>query len=68
MAAKLQAGSIYINNYNVYPPGIPFGGFKASGFGRENGLETLEHYTQTKAVYVEGGQIELPFPMDSCEN
>ncbi|KAF7255675.1 hypothetical protein EG68_06979 [Paragonimus skrjabini miyazakii] len=62
IASQLECGSVYVNSYNVYPPGIPFGGYKQSGFGRENSLETLLSYTQIKAVYVEGGSLPDPFP------
>ncbi|OON15922.1 betaine-aldehyde dehydrogenase domain protein, partial [Opisthorchis viverrini] len=62
IAALLECGSVYVNSYNVYPPGIPFGGYKQSGFGRENSLDTLHSYTQLKAVYVEGGKLPHPFP------
>ena len=61
MASHLEAGSLYINNYNVYPVGVPFGGYKKSGLGRENGPEALDHYTQVKSVYVEMNDIEAPF-------
>lgn len=62
VAARLQCGSVYVNSYNAYPPGIPFGGYKQSGFGRENSLDTLLSYTQLKAVYVEGARLPEPFP------
>uniref|UniRef100_A0A183ARR1 Aldedh domain-containing protein n=1 Tax=Echinostoma caproni TaxID=27848 RepID=A0A183ARR1_9TREM len=64
IAAQLQCGSVYVNSFNYYPPGIPFGGYKQSGFGRENGIDTLLAYTQLKAVYVEGGQLPDPFPVE----
>jgi len=60
VAAALEAGSVWINNYNVYPPDMPFGGYKKSGIGRENGLAVLEHYTQLKSVYVELGDVDCP--------
>lgn len=41
---------------------VPFGGTKHSGLGRENGLVTVEHYTQLKTVYVELGDVESPWP------
>lgn len=53
VVAQLQAGICWINNYNITPVEIPFGGYKQSGIGRENGLTTIEHYTQLKSVYVE---------------
>lgn len=51
VAANLQAGIVWINDYNVTPPEVPFGGYKQSGIGRENGLQAIEHYTQIKTVY-----------------
>jgi acyl-CoA reductase-like NAD-dependent aldehyde dehydrogenase len=44
VASEIEAGSIYVNNYNVYPVGVPFGGYKKSGLGRENGPEALDIY------------------------
>ena len=61
VVARLQAGICWINNYNVTPVEIPFGGAKQSGIGRENGLVTLEHYTQLKSVYVEMGDVACPY-------
>ena len=52
MARKLQAGTVWINCYNVFDPALPFGGYKESGWGREMGHEVLELYTETKAVVV----------------
>ncbi|MBI3899412.1 MAG: betaine-aldehyde dehydrogenase [Gammaproteobacteria bacterium] len=59
--AQLEAGVCWINNYNITPVEIPFGGFKQSGLGRENGLATLEHYTQLKSVYVEMSDVVCPY-------
>lgn len=57
----MEAGSIYVNNYNVYIPGMPFGGFKKSGIGHENAMITMNYYTQLKSVYVEmADNIEGP--------
>jgi acyl-CoA reductase-like NAD-dependent aldehyde dehydrogenase len=53
VARKLQAGTVWINTYNVYDTAAPFGGYKASGFGREMGAHALEHYTQIKSVWVD---------------
>jgi aldehyde dehydrogenase (NAD+) len=53
VARKLQAGTVWINTYNVYDTAAPFGGYKASGFGREMGAHALEHYTQVKSVWVD---------------
>ena len=56
--SQVDAGSCWINTYNLAPPEVPFGGFKASGIGRENGHAALEHYTQTKTVYVEMNDVD----------
>jgi aldehyde dehydrogenase (NAD+) len=53
MARKLQAGTVWINTYNVYDTAAPFGGYKHSGFGREMSAHALEHYTQIKSVWVD---------------
>jgi betaine-aldehyde dehydrogenase len=58
VVAELEAGTIWVNNYNLTPVEVPFGGYKQSGIGRENSLVTLEHYTQLKSVYVEMGDVE----------
>ncbi|XP_071507075.1 4-trimethylaminobutyraldehyde dehydrogenase-like [Diadema antillarum] len=60
VAARLQAGNCWINNYNNLAPGVPFGGYKQSGLGRENGLATVDYYTQMKTIYVELGDVECP--------
>ncbi|MBX3571370.1 MAG: betaine-aldehyde dehydrogenase [Mesorhizobium sp.] len=61
VAADLQAGTLWINHYNLSPVEIPFGGAKSSGIGRENSLEALRHYSQVKSVYVETGNVESPY-------
>jgi betaine-aldehyde dehydrogenase len=58
VANKLQAGIVWINEYNITPAEIPFGGYKESGIGRENGLQTIEHFTQTKTIYANLGKVE----------
>ena len=57
----LQAGSCWINHYNICPMELPFGGYKHSGIGRENGRITMEYYTQLKSVYVAKGGIDAPY-------
>jgi acyl-CoA reductase-like NAD-dependent aldehyde dehydrogenase len=52
VARRLQAGTVWINAYNFYDAGMPFGGFKASGFGRDLGPDCLREYTQLKSVWV----------------
>lgn len=59
--AQLEAGTCWINNYNITPCEMPFGGYKQSGLGRENGRAAIEHYTQLKSVYVELGDVEAPY-------
>jgi phenylacetaldehyde dehydrogenase len=50
LAARLHAGTVWINCYNIFDAALPFGGYKQSGWGREMGHEVLESYTETKAV------------------
>jgi acyl-CoA reductase-like NAD-dependent aldehyde dehydrogenase len=52
VARDLQAGTVWINQYNWYDSGAPFGGYKQSGFGRELGRQALEYYTESKTVFV----------------
>ena len=61
VVARLQAGVCWINNYNVTPIEMPFGGVKQSGIGRENSLAAINHYTQLKSVYVELGDVDAPY-------
>lgn len=58
---RLEAGTLWINTYNLCPVEIPFGGSKQSGFGRENSLAALEHYSELKTVYVSMGKVEAPY-------
>lgn len=58
---QLEAGTLWINTYNLCPVEIPFGGSKQSGFGRENSAAALEHYTELKTVYVGMGKCEAPY-------
>jgi aldehyde dehydrogenase (NAD+)/betaine-aldehyde dehydrogenase len=62
IAARVKSGSVAINTPFTNFPGVPFGGYKQSGFGREQGLETLELYLETKSVLVGvGGRPFNPF-------
>ncbi len=64
VAAKLRAGTVWINAYRVVAPSVPFGGFGASGLGRENGIEAVNGYTETKSVWVElTGGTRDPFTL-----
>jgi aldehyde dehydrogenase (NAD+) len=53
VAARIRAGSVWINAYRVVAPNVPFGGFGNSGIGRENGLHAVDEYLAEKAVWVE---------------
>jgi len=53
VARRLQAGTVWVNTYNIYDTAAPFGGYKQSGFGREMSMHALEHYTQVKSVWVD---------------
>jgi betaine-aldehyde dehydrogenase len=57
VAGALKAGLCWINNYNVTPIEMPFGGSGESGIGHENSMAALDHYTQLKTVYVELGEV-----------
>jgi betaine-aldehyde dehydrogenase len=61
VAAHLQAGTVWVNTYNITPIEMPFGGYKQSGIGRENSQVAIDHYTQRKAVYVETGDVDAPY-------
>ncbi len=62
VAHALRAGTVWINAYRTVSFNTPFGGYKSSGIGRENGLESLREYTQVKAVWVElSGKTRDPF-------
>ena len=61
VTARLDAGTTWINAYNLTPVEAPFGGVKASGLGRENGRAALEHWSRVKSVYVATGPVEAPF-------
>ena len=53
LAAMLKAGSVYINTWGAGDPAAPFGGFKASGIGREKGHHNLDAYLETKSVFTQ---------------
>jgi len=61
VVAKLEAGTCWINTYNITPIAMPFGGVKLSGIGRENGRAAIEHYTQLKSVYVAMNPVDSPY-------
>eukprot|EP00878_Enallax_costatus_P017641 GHUV01018535.1.p1 GENE.GHUV01018535.1~~GHUV01018535.1.p1 ORF type:complete len:415 (+),score=145.76 GHUV01018535.1:996-2240(+) len=51
LVRRIKAGTVWVNTYNVYDAGVPFGGYKDSGIGREKSQYALRAYTQVKAVY-----------------
>jgi len=53
VANELRAGTVWINNYRVWNWLTPFGGYKQSGYGRENGIDVMAHYTQSKSIWVD---------------
>jgi len=59
--AALEAGTCWINTYNITPIELPFGGSKQSGIGRENSRAAVEHYTRLKSVYVAMEPIDAPY-------
>ncbi len=61
VVAALQAGTCWINSYNITPVEMPFGGVKASGLGRENGWAAIEHWTRVKSVHVGMGPVDSPY-------
>ncbi len=64
VAARIKAGTVWINAYRVVAPSVPFGGYKSSGLGRENGIDAVNAYTENKSVWVElSGQTRDPFTL-----
>src|SRR4029077_5711868 len=51
-ARRMPAGTVWINACRVVAPNVPFGGFGASGIGRENGLDVLREYTETRSIRI----------------
>jgi aldehyde dehydrogenase (NAD+) len=64
MARALRAGTVWINAYRAVGPMAPFGGYKSSGMGRENGLQAVAEYTELKTVWIElTGATRDPFQL-----
>ncbi|WCR05297.1 betaine-aldehyde dehydrogenase [Paracoccus saliphilus] len=61
VVGRLEAGTCWINTYNLTPVEMPFGGVKQSGLGRENSAAAIEHYSQLKSVYVGMGGVDAPY-------
>jgi (Z)-2-((N-methylformamido)methylene)-5-hydroxybutyrolactone dehydrogenase len=64
MAERVQAGTVWVNTYRLISYLAPFGGYKDSGLGRENGLAAIQEYLQTKSVLINAGAaVSNPFVM-----
>ena len=62
VAGALEAGTVWVNMYRAMAPQSPFGGYKESGIGRQNGLDAIREYVQTKSVWVElSDEVQDPF-------
>lgn len=61
MGRGMQAGRVWVNNYHAYPAHAAFGGYKASGIGRENHKMMLDHYQQTKNMLVSYADSKVGF-------
>jgi len=61
LARRLQAGTVWINTWHMIEPNSPFGGYKLSGYGRENGLAMVEHLTKLKQVWVDLNDFTMDF-------
>ena len=55
MAKRIKAGTVWVNTYRAVSFMMPFGGYKASGLGRENGAEAIDGYLQSKSVWINNG-------------
>jgi aldehyde dehydrogenase (NAD+) len=55
MAKAIRSGTVWVSCYGLLDPVIPFGGYKASGYGRESRLHHVEEYLQTKSVVIQNG-------------
>ena len=65
MAERLQAGTVWVNTYRAVSYIVPFGGMKHSGIGRENGVDAIREYLETKSVWIStaDGAPANPFVM-----
>ena len=64
MSERLQAGTVWVNTYRAISHQSPFGGYKRSGIGRENGIDAIHEYVQTKSVWIDTREeVANPFVM-----
>lgn len=62
VAGRLEAGTVWVNMYRAMAPQSPFGGYKESGLGRQNGIDAIREYVQTKSIWVElSDEVQDPF-------
>lgn len=61
VSRRLQAGTVWVNTYRAINQRVPFGGYKQSGLGRENGVEAMHEFSQIKSIVVEHGPVADPF-------
>jgi aldehyde dehydrogenase (NAD+) len=62
VARRLEAGTVWVNMYRAMAPQSPFGGYKESGIGRQNGIDAIREYVQTKSIWVElSEEVQDPF-------
>jgi aldehyde dehydrogenase (NAD+) len=62
LSRQIQAGTVYVNTYRGVAPQSPCGGYKQSGWGRENGIEAMREFLQHKSVWIGLGDMPRPFP------
>jgi aldehyde dehydrogenase (NAD+) len=66
LVGRLRAGSVWVNNYRVLGRGLPFGGYKQSGLGRELGIDALHAYTEVKSVWIDtGNEVRFAYGSDA---
>jgi len=64
MSERIESGTVWVNTYRAVSYTAPFGGYKDSGLGRENGMEAIREYLQTKSVWINTGAATAnPFVM-----
>ena len=51
-STRLESGIVWVNQHTKIPPEMPFGGVKESGLGRENGMQSIDRYTETKSILI----------------
>ncbi len=61
-AARIKAGTVWVNTYKIAEVNVPFGGFKQSGIGRECGLEGMREYQLEKSTYLNLNTGPIPWP------